>query len=982
MLPLWIIDLREKTERRTHFEELLGKLAYVKMPNDRPDTGGAALVETVAGEATVAAYSSEMGVNSRSRQQTGTVKESIEAEYRENAERESIITGFYWKYSPMAEKYRDILRQQVMPVANEEGPEGEAAGDSEAILSAQRLYSFQSELVSEGQRFIRQIRESNARPHVKINIVVLGDVTEELSRLVFPSVAALIQKEKGRILASHIHQGVEIIGMLYIPSNINTLKVGDRKSMRRTLAEIDMQRNATTIRGYDHVMLYQDVQNRTECHYGALGDRGVAEYLFQCMVNLYFASDETHPVISGTSSADSFYFSMGASSVYFDTEREDRRARYNLAMNLIRSLKSEGEGERKAGDELRLLNDEEYNPQSFFTSEALEELKIDDIDEAPTLHPIKNYLAKHLKRAYYNTYLRVFTKRMHSRIVSTIDQNTKRSLESIAAESKRRYNDAPKHLLDGIRNVISKLSADDGGIPAIIRLLKEMKEKISIRKNEVAGAMDLNFWNRIIYHESGYIPKDMEDTFIEYHDVYTGDIRAKSGGTGQLEMKKQTINELNGLLSKEATMLSRICRSVLLGIMLALAVVPVLNLISPQLLNVGRVGRYAEWWAFGLFFVPTIIQLISWWLYTRRKKKAVRSLQAIYLHDAYARVANRIESEITGFYNKLIALADRYEKRCESIMKNVEEGFEKGMESEPLIPPTMFNQPLIGGKFGGQPLLPLTEAEDSWVNINFIRYKLSEVGKREHFLFINNNSNLITDLFGGISLCENLLRRVTPEGKEELVSKDQQEKEQEEHYLSLRTTFQNELKELVALAIQPRENATVGEKAASYCTRQEGNAHLLRPMIDYSAANGELISSADTEFLDVKMNVAAMEDTILPYVAIHNRKFQTDRFFPLYQKYLFLTRWRSFDHFSFNRILPMEDFDEKVRKKLVSEWQEAETAGNEEAVKGTDYASALLLWALCGEDISQDWHRLFPEEKQAEAFADKETYREILNQED
>lgn len=998
MLPLWIIDLREKSDRREHFTSLLGKLDHVKLPTEIFSDDDNAYVDNAKGSISDGSLNPQAEINSNADpsapelgEQTGTIKEIIEEEYKKIAERESIIRGDYWQYSGMADIYNSISDETSDPnsfaVENESAvnDDSQEISDTEnareenaAMVSAMKIYHFQSELVKEGQKFIRSLRESNARPDVKINIIVLGDVTEKLTQTVFPSIAAIIQKEKGRILASHIHQGVEIVGMLYIPSNINTLSVEKRTCIRRTLTEIEMQHKAVTIRGYDHMMLYQDVQNRMECKYRALDDKSVAEYLFQCVVNLYLACDESHPLISGTASADTFYFSMGACSLYFDTDNEDRKARHNLAMNFIRALKSEGDGEKVADETLHILNDEEYNPKSFFTADALKQLEVDDIDDEPPLHPVRDYLAKHLSRIYYNSYLRFFTKRIHGKIVDSIDKSTKIALESIAAESKRRFNDAPKHLLEGIRNVLANLSSDDGGIPAVIRLLKEMKGNLSQKKNDVAGVMDLEFWNKIMYHDKGYIPKDMEDIFIEYHDVYKSDIRSKSGGTGQFQMKKEIIDHLNGLLSREATMLSRICRSVLLGIMSALAIVPLLILIDNYVIPLGNVAKHSLWWGIGIFCIPAICQVFSYFKYNRKKEKAKRSLQAIYLHDAYARVANRIESEITGFYTKLISLADRYEKRCESIMKELEDGLEGNVDGASLVPRTMFNQPLIEGSFGETSLLPFSEAEDNWVNINFIRYKLSEIDKKEYFLFINNHYNMIADLFKGISLCENLLRRVTPEGKEELVSKEQQEKEQEEQWYKLRDNFQKELKDVVALAIQPREDATVGEKIISYCTLKTGNTQLLRPMVEYSATNGELVSSADTEFLDVKMNVSAMEGQILPHVSAHNRKFQIDRYSPLYKKYLFITRWRSFNQFSLNRILPMEDFDDKVRSKLVSKYK-----GNKnESTLASNCDSSLLLWALCGDDVTQEWYRLFPEDSYSQALDDKEIFREILNQED
>ena len=128
-------------------------------------------------------------------------------------------------------------------------------------------------------------------------------------------------------------------------------------------------------------------------------------------------------------------------------------------------------------------------------------------------------------------------------------------------------------------------------------------------------------------------------------------------------MKKQAVTELNGILSNESTMLSNICRTLLLSILSALAFVPVLNAIYDLTSDLIEL-----WYLYiGLFSIPTLVKFIAYLRYNRKKKRAINNLKTMYLHDAYARVANRIESEINSFYNKMIALADRYIDRCENI---------------------------------------------------------------------------------------------------------------------------------------------------------------------------------------------------------------------------------------------------------------------------------------------------------------------------
>lgn len=1003
MLPLWIIDLREKSDRRDFFESLVGKIDHVYIEaNKSSEDPNAEMSDRSKSDETLGTESFFIGENtSKIVAADSTLKEQLEAIDKREANRNSVLEGNYWRYSRMEDFFYGIS------IDKERSAERRPSYDSDHIRfeiednptakgTAERLYSFQSDLVEEGQKFIKDLRKSNAHPDIKINIVVLGDITEDFTRIVFPSIAGILQKEKGRILPHHIHQGMEIIGMLYIPSNINTLKVNVRRSMQRTLQEIDVQYRVNAIRGYDHMMFYQDVQNRTECYYPILNDEQLAQYLVQCLVHLYLACNDSHPLLSGTSSADVFYFSMGAASVHFDTENEDLKGRHKLAMDFIRYFKSEGDDE-KENQKLKLIDDDDYKPESFFTNDVISKLDCGEIEEDdPSPHPIRNFMAKFLKRYYYNLYLRFFTINLMHHVINQIDNSTRASLEAISTNSKKRFKDAQKKIFERLRDIIGQISANDGGVPAIIREFKVMQETLSNRRQLIQQVLKQNYWTEI---EKDYIGKNIIDKFIDYHDAYLADIKNKTAGSNQIELKKQAVTELNGILSNEATMLSRICRSFLLGTMCALAIVPILFYISPSIVDLGRIRRYSEWWSVGLFFIPVIFQIITYFKYYRDKKRAINNLKAIYLHDAYARVANRIESEINSFYDKMIALGDKYIARCEDIRREVGKGYKETSQVKPLFPESMFNQPLIGGKFGKEELLPEKEADDAEVRINYIRYKLSTLTKVEYFMLINQNRNMVMELFKDVSLCENLVRRIKDDGEEELVTKEQQEKEQHDAWEKHRNAFHHQLRDTMKDALLKRENSTVGEKLHHYCSSTPEDADVLRSMISYAATNGEVISSADIEFTDAKMNTKQVAEHILPYVSSANNQMQDDKYNRIYEKYIFITRWRCFNHFNLNRILPTEDFDEKIRRELVFDEEVKDSkvdkknkyrSMDKEKIKkehpeGMDYhprTSSLLLWSLCPDDSSSEWFRLFDSEFFAEAYEDKNVYRQFLNQND
>ncbi|MCM1292070.1 MAG: hypothetical protein NC111_04520 [Bacteroides sp.] len=1006
MLPLWIIDLRDKSDRRDIFERLIGQIDHVHINRECPiqqETSRAPESDAaVAGQyhenADQNAEAVDPDVNGSMSQQT--IHEQIEQIDQKNADKNSIVIGDYWWYSCMQDYFYGVTigdnAEQTQAEYDEEHIRDRITEDNSARTTAEKLYKFQSDLVVEGQKFIRRLRASNAHPDIKINVVVLGDLSEEFTRIVFPSIAAILQKEKGRMLPHHIHQGMEVIGMLYIPSDINTREVRLRRSMKRTLTEIDVQYRVDDIRGYDHMMFYQDVQNRTECSYRILNDEQLAQYLLQCLVHLYLACNDSHPLLSGTASADVFYFSMGCASVHYDTENEDHKGRRKIFMEMIRALKSEGD-DRKESKSMEIIKESDYSPESFFDMAQLGTLEYDDIEEEePSPHPIKNFLAKYLKRYYYNLHLKFFTTNMMRRIVDQMQRCTRASLEAISVKCKEKYITTQKTILDSLRKELGSISANEGGIPAIIRAFKELQDKLSSRKSEIQDVLQQKFWRKI---EEG-IPSSVTDRFIDYHEAYVADVRLKNNSARQLEMKKQAVNELNGILSRESTILSRICRGVILGIMCAAAGVPMLNALSPHVIDLGDVRQYSLLWSIGLFCVPAAFELLTMWRYNRKKNRAISNLQAMYLHDAYARVANRIESEIVNFYDKVIALSDRYIARCEDIRREVGRDIAEEDLGKPLFPESMFNQPLIAGRFGNATLLPEKESDDAEVLVNYIRYKLSELTKVEYFLLINQNHNIVTDLFRDVKVCENLERRIDDNGEEILLTKEQQERELDDLWIEHRETFHSDLQQAIVEALLPREDATVGEKLHHYCVRSHGNAGVLEPMIEYAATNGEVTSSSDMEYTDVKMNNKNVVNYILPFVSSANNQMQTDKYNRIYGKYIFVTRWRCFDLFNLNRILPTEDFDEKIRRTRVYEAELKEKEKNmlkhRSAVNtapaavephdgSTPYSpkiSSLLLWALCPDGSSSEWFRLFDSEFFAEAFNDKNMYRQVLNVDD
>ena len=275
----------------------------------------------------------------------------------------------------------------------------------------------------------------------------------------------------------------------------------------------------------------------------------------------------------------------------------------------------------------------------------------------------------------------------------------------------------------------------------------------------------------------------------------------------------------------------------------------------------------------------------------------------------------------------------------------------------------------------------------------------------EHFnsliSLINHFNNEIALLFQDVRVTERQTKRLNPITQEtEIFTQEQQIEEMQQQWQRHKEEFHAQLLKAIRGEMLPRENPTVGEKLLQY-ERKTGNIHLLDTMINYAAANGEVICESNLECTDVKVN---KDISILLQTLPLSPNLQNAEYNELYKRYLFITRWRSYESFSFNRILPTEDFDQSIRNvRVFADEQKAQNeqqkrgrrsraivpnepeVTTEEAFNPAPYKpdmSALILWAICPDDTSSEWLKLFDPSHFAEAYRDRQAIREIMNQED
>jgi hypothetical protein len=382
-------------------------------------------------------------------------------------------------------------------------------------------------------------------------------------------------------------------------------------------------------------------------------------------------------------------------------------------------------------------------------------------------------------------------------------------------------------------------------------------------------------------------------------------------------------------------------------------------------------------------------------------------LHAYYTHDAYARLANRIETESNKFYAHIIDLCKEYKERCQQIRREVR--YETpGPEYKATFPKTMFNCQLNGGVISGMEIIPANEVERCKIRVNYVPISISDLNDNHYFMLLNSFKDTFATLFEKVEVRSKSIRRMDPETQQEVfVSKEQLDKEAKENWENIRKDFLCKLVQNIREEFVPREFPTVGEKLHQYMRKTE-NYHLLEPLFEYAAVNGEIVCDADIELIDVKINHVVEE--LFTELPIARRNIQQILYNELYEHYLFVTRWKCFNHFSLNRILPNEDFDATVRQErnyeaeLQAQQQERkrkeelenrakdnQKEHTEEIVESTsdenkevEYVrdvSALILWAVCPDDKSNVWMKFFGANI-SKAIEDRIKIRQVMNQDD
>ena len=513
-------------------------------------------------------------------------------------------------------------------------------------------------------------------PINNFQVCVIGDSNEDTTLSCFSIIATLLRTI---FVSKHTETGIEITGLLFIPhfisTNIEKKKLDDYAQFLKELKLTADYPNEA----YNRIVLYQDIQNQDSSAYPKLDRNGLTELLFQYLLSIYFV-DATKPSVFGyVASNRSYFYTMGASSVFYDSRIHKKELIDFVSAKLFEVLKSEEHFSKQEAINFveHFIRENSFNAKTTINAingvlpNISDSEKLKKMIGNPNPHPVWDLFKSSLIPEYFLDYLKFFPARLkkyfqeHVNLLVTnvsfiFGGNRMKQQESIQALFK--------HCIAlNIKNGVAEYYT----YAQIISYYERWKEKIEQMK------------------------RDISETSLSVDILPVPDFLKHYYSESESENSRDNINriveKLKEELRTEPTVLSLLTRSFFLGTVLVFIVMPVFKSLPVYVIPL-------------LFFAPLVWSL----LFKLRRhfkfiKKQVNRAIAESIWQSQQILQKRLISETSRYLDGLLAF-------CKAEVKKLQEERESvmyhAMEQVKLpIPQTTFNQPLMNGMFSGEPIV-------------------------------------------------------------------------------------------------------------------------------------------------------------------------------------------------------------------------------------------------------------------------------------
>ena len=585
--------------------------------------------------------------------------------------------------------------------------------DAKPVTDVSSLKALMESLVADGRECYNGFIKAGY-PVNNFQIAILGAADERLSQTAFAPLPGLLRDYLPKIVSDHANLGVEVTGILFIPSTINQLDdVREREHAAMLLEDVNMLSNTLGARHYNRVIAYQDVQYKGARFYPGLSEEERTELLFQMLSHLFLIGARSERLFDKMGQ-ESGIFSLGTASVYYSSEQHKSHELKRLLDKLLGEFKDkENMDEEYALRRVReILDEHAVNPDSV--SERLTEgcgsLDVDlkkMLGEADP-HPVWDLFRSDLIPSYYKKFLKYTPARL-IRFMQSLSYILLKGRSDIIRKNRVNAVTSIKELLkSAYRKILLDKAARYATISQLEAFFKQAKDYLGEQRGKVVLTL------REIVPVPAYLRNDYDKCLTDE----------------ETNKPSAILDRIKNNLKKEPIVLSVVVRCFLLGILLVFTVIPLLRFLSPHVINLGEIATIEWLWIPVLFFLPLIIEFL---FKLRRHFKRIKRLKYRFLAATLLALNKRLSQflmeEEGTFYDELAEESEAHLKLLAQFRELLRShDVEKG---ENLIPETKFNQPLIGGSFCGEKLMEDESAMEAEIRVGDETLRLSALEKKD-----------------------------------------------------------------------------------------------------------------------------------------------------------------------------------------------------------------------------------------------------------
>ncbi|MDR2913813.1 MAG: hypothetical protein LBV74_03110 [Tannerella sp.] len=576
-----------------------------------------------------------------------------------------------------------------------------------------------NELIMQGRACYNHFQEEGYVIN-NLQICIVGAITEPVTRTSFHLIPSLLREFLPSIQSKYVYRGVEITGLLFIPHNMNQAPAAERAECALFAEELNTLVVNLSVDTYNRIVVCQDIQRPDvgERFYGTLDKQRQTGFIFQLLLQLYFCDEQQPKIFDAQELNKSGFYSLGAASIYYDSREHKERKASGLLKKLAEMMKDPANV--SAGDTEHMVS-AKFPAASVSAETVLDRLKencqglnvdLKTLEALPDPHPVTNFYKAKLYISYYLDYLKFMPARALEFTRLYAHMLTKKIFGQIG-QNMLRLKECSETILNQYNRIFTELDCAYPTFPQLKNALEELKVRFRREKERAERLMARE--EHTVFEVPGYLSV--------YYNQYKSDETDVS--------EKEIVGKMKDELKWEPTIMSVLNRSLLLGTVMVFVLMPLLRHISPFIINLGDVDKYAYIWITFIFLAPFLFQFGRLRRHFLRIRNYKRMLLAKSLVKVQQKSSEMLYRQALEFYTAMIKACDEAIGQYELIEQKLH--VEEKRTYRPEVPGTYFNQSLTDGSFNGKKILLKPDVIGDDIRIEGSYVKLSGIRKEDYF---------------------------------------------------------------------------------------------------------------------------------------------------------------------------------------------------------------------------------------------------------